>query len=344
MKALILIKLIREVFAVEFRKIGRSDIKASALGLGTWAIGGGPWWGDTDDDESIKTIQTAIDAGITLIDTAPVYGFGRSEAVVGKAIMGRRDKVILSTKCGLWWGDDRGAFFFEIEGIKVNRSLQNATIRQELEASLRRLGTDYIDIYHTHWQAIEPDKTPIAETMECLLRLKKEGKIRTIGVSNVDLSHLDEYLSAGSIDVNQARYSMLDRTIEVEILSFCRENKISIMAYSPLEQGLLTGKISMSRQFGKDEHRNQIPWFKPVNRKAVLDMLDDWKPLAESYGCTLAQLVIAWTLQKPGITFTLCGARHPQQAVENALACGIKLKDEDITLMREQAESLGDPK
>jgi methylglyoxal reductase len=328
---------------MEYRVMGRSGIEASAVGLGTWAIGGGPWWGDTDDAQSIKAIQAAIDAGITLIDTAPAYGFGRSEEVIGKAIAGRRDKILLSTKCGLWWGDDRGSFFFEMEGKKVNRSLHPDTIRAELEVSLKRLGTDYIDLYHTHWQSVEPDKTQIAETMDCLLKLKAEGIIRSIGVSNVDRGHLEEYIAAGGVDVNQARYSMLDRALETEILPFCRENSISVMAYSPLEQGLLTGKIGMSRQFGEDEYRNQIPWFKPVNRKLVLDMLDGWKPLAESYGCTLAQLVIAWTLQQPGITFVLCGARHPQQAAENAAAGALKLKAEDIAFMRAQVECMSDP-
>lgn len=328
---------------MEYREVGSSGITASVVGLGTWAIGGGPWWGSTDDAESVKTIQAAIEMGVTLIDTAPVYGFGRSEEVTGKAINGKRNKVILSTKCGLWWGDDRGSHFFEMEGKKVKRCLHPDVIRTELEGSLRRLNTDYIDIYHTHWQAVEPDKTPIADTMECLLKLKEEGKIRAIGVSNVDTGHLQEYLAAGVIDVNQARYSMLDRALEDGILPYCRGNKISIMAYSPLEQGLLTGKIDMSRQFGDDEYRNQIPWFKPVNRKSVLDMLDGWKPIAESYGCTLGQLVIAWTHQQSGITFVLCGARHPQQVGENALAGGLTLKAEDLALMRAQVESLGSP-
>jgi aryl-alcohol dehydrogenase-like predicted oxidoreductase len=328
---------------MEYKVMGRSGIAASAMGFGTWAIGGGPWWGVTDDAESIKAIQVSIDAGITLIDTAPAYGFGHSEEVVGKAIAGRRDKVILSTKCGLWWGDDRGSFVFELQGTKVKRSLRPETIRIELEESLKRLGTDYIDLYHTHWQSIEPDKTPIDETMECLLKLKEEGKIRSIGVSNVERSHLEEYLAAGGIDVNQARYSMLDRALEAELLPYCRENTVSIMAYSPLEQGLLTGKIGMSRQFTEVEYRNRLPWFKSGNRKRVLDMLEGWQPLTESYGCTMAQLVIAWTLKQPGITFVLCGARQSQQAAENAMAGTLNIKESDIAIMRLQVEKLGDP-
>jgi len=260
-----------------YRTIGSTDIKVSAIGLGTWAIGGGPWWGTTDDAESIRTIHAAIDAGINLIDTAPVYGFGRSEEIVGKAIKGRRDKLIISTKCGLWWNDARGAFFFEQEGKKVNRSLRPDTLRLEIEQSLKRLGVDCIDIYHTHWQTMPPEKTPIAETMACLLKLKAEGKIRSIAVSNADCAQMDEYRRAGSIVANQPRYSMLDRTIETELVPYCLKHDISILVYSPLEQGLLTGKIGMDKKLAESEYRNNIAWFRPENRRRVLDLLSGWK-------------------------------------------------------------------
>jgi len=323
--------------------IGNTNMKVSAIGLGTWAIGGGPWWGTTDDAESIHTIHAAIDAGINLMDTAPVYGFGRSEEIVGKAIKGCRDKLIISTKCALWWNDARGSFFFEQEGKKVNRSLRPDTLRIEIEQSLKRLGIDCIDIYHTHWQAMPPENTPIADTMECLLKLKTDGKIRSIAVSNADCAQMDEYRHAGKIDANQPRYSMLDRTIETELVPYCLKHDISILVYSPLEQGLLTGKIGMDKKLDKSEHRNNIAWFSPENRRRVLDMLFGWKKLTEQYDCTLAQLVLAWTISQPGITAALCGARHPDQIRETAKAGEIILSDADMRRMRKDVEALGTP-
>ena len=328
---------------MQFRDIGGSGIKASAVAIGTWTIGGGTWWGEVDDNESVKTIHAALDAGINLIDTAPMYGWGLSEEVVGRAVKGRRDKVILSTKCGLWWHDGRGAFFFELEGTKVNKCLRPETIKTEIEDSLRRLGTDYIDVYHTHWQAEEPDKTPIAETMGYLTKLKEEGKIRSIAVSNADPGQMDEYRAVGGIDANQPHYSMLFKNIETDILPYCVKNNISILAYSPLEHGLLTGKITMETQLDESEFRSGTPWYKPENRKKVIDMLGGWKSLTKKYNCTVSQLVIAWTIARPGVTHVLCGARRPGQAEENAKAGGIMLDGADTARIDADIDSLGQP-
>jgi len=326
------------------RKIGTTDIEASVVALGAWAIGGGTWWGKSSDDEqSIRAIHTALDAGVTMIDTAPAYGWGRSEEVVGKALKGRRDKVILATKCGLWWHDDRGPLFFEMEGRSIRKILRPETIRQEIEFSLKRLGTDYIDLYQTHWQSPEPENDPISETMECLMKLKKEGKIRAIGVSNVDISQMKEYQAAGVLDTVQPRYSMLDRAIEQDLLPHCIEHNISSLAYSPLEQGLLTGKIGMDRILKEGEARNSIPWFKLENRQKVIDMLDKWRDLTEKYACTLAQLVIAWTVEQPGITFALCGARKAQHSTQNAAAGDLVIEQQDMQRMRRDVEALGEP-
>ena len=163
-----------------YRELGTSGIKTSPVCLGTWAIGGGPWWGQSDDEESVKTIRTAVDEGINFIDTAPAYGFGRSEEVVGRAVKGIRDKVVIATKCGLWWEGDEGETFFEMDGYTVRRSLRPDTIRKELEISLKRLQTDYIDLYITHWQEPGDNKTPIEVTMECLFSLKKEDTLTSL--------------------------------------------------------------------------------------------------------------------------------------------------------------------
>ncbi len=187
-------------------------------------------------------------------------------------------------------------------------------------------------IFHTirRRQSPEPEKDPIADTMVCLIKLKEEGKIRAIGVSNVDVAQIKQYQAVGVLDAIQPRYSMLDRKIEQDLLPYCIKQNISTLVYSPLEQGLLTGKIRMDRTFAEGEARNSIPWFKPTNRRRVLDMLDDWKDLAEKYNCTLGQLVIAWTVAQSGITFALCGARKPGHAIENAAAGDILLDPQNI--------------
>ncbi len=325
------------------RLIGQSGIEASAVAFGAWAIGGGPWWGETDDELSIRAIHTALDEGIDLIDTAPIYGFGRSEEIIGRALKGKRDKAIIATKCALWWEDARGSEHFSLDGKTVNRCLRPETIRIELEASLRRLDTDYIDLYQTHWQSVEPDFTPIAETMACLLDLKQEGKIRAIGVSNVTPEEIDAYCAVGALDSVQPRYSMLDRKIEQDILPSCETHKLATLAYSPLEQGLLTGKIGMDQVFEASAFRNMLPWYKPANRQRVLNLLAGWNDLTTTYACTLAQLVIAWTIAQPGITFALCGARKPENVVDNAGAGSLDLTPDDIARIRRDVEALGAP-
>lgn len=328
---------------MEMRRLGSSGIGVTAVGLGTWAIGGGPWWGTTNDEQSIRAIHASLDAGINLIDTAPAYGFGHSERIVGRAIRDRRDRVVLATKCGLWWEDGTGSVFFEQSGKTVRRSLDPRTIRIEVEESLRRLGTDRIDLMQTHWQATPDAPTPIADTMACLTQLRAEGKIRAIGVSNATPAQMDEYRAAGDLAACQPRYSMLDRKIEADVLPYCRDQGIATLVYSPLEQGLLTGKIGMDRQFSPEAARNMIPWFRPGNRRRVLDMLARWNDLCEKHACSLAQLVIAWTVAQPGVTCALCGARKPEDAEENAGAGAVHLGPEDAARMRADVEALGEP-
>ena len=307
--------------AMETRAIGASGPGASAIGLGTWAIGG--WmWGGTDEAESVAAIRAAIDAGVTLIDTAPAYGMGRSEEIVGKAIAGRRDEVVLATKCGLVWHTANGNHFFDQDGRPVHRHLGPESIAHELEESLRRLGTDYVDLYITHWQ--DPT-TPVAETMGALLELKRAGKIRAIGASNLTPADLSAYLAAGGLDAVQEQYSMVHRDIEAEIVPLCVRNDVSILSYSSLALGLLTGRIGPERTFEGDDLRIADPRFSVENRRRAVAFAAAVQPVADGLGATVAELVIAWTINRPGITFALCGARNPQQARENARAGAIRL-------------------
>ena len=308
------------------RNIGASGIAASAVGLGTWAIGG--WmWGGTDEAAAAKAIQASIDAGISLIDTAPAYGLGRSEEIVGAAIAGKRDKVVIATKCGLNWHHGKGNHFFDEDGKPVHRYLGADGIVHEVEQSLKRLGTDYIDLYITHWQ--DPT-TPIAETMAALERLKTAGKIRAIGASNVSADDLTAYVAAGRLDAIQERFSMLDRQIETTLLPIAREHGVSTLSYSSLALGLLTGQIGPDRQFEGDDQRRTDPLFSAANRAKVATFADTVRPLAHGHGASVAQLVIAWTLRQPGITFALCGARNPAQALDNARAGTLNLSTDDL--------------
>ncbi|MEQ8305239.1 MAG: aldo/keto reductase [Hoeflea sp.] len=317
------------------RPIGNSGIEASAVGLGTWAIGG--WmWGGTEESKSIEAIRTSIDEGISLIDTAPAYGQGLAETIVGKAIEGRRDKVVLATKCGLVWHTTKGNHFFDYDSGPVHRYLGKESIIHEVEQSLTRLRTDYIDLYITHWQ--DPT-TPIQETMDALEALKAQGKIRAIGASNVSTEDLRNYVAAGQLDAIQEEYSMVKRDIETSLLPICAEHGVSTLSYSSLALGLLSGKIGPDRTFSGDDLRKDNPRFSTGNREKVARLMEAIEPIADSHKATSAQIVIAWTLQQPGITFSLCGARNPDQARENARAGAIRLSADEINLISEAART-----
>jgi methylglyoxal reductase len=333
---------------MQYRTLGNSNLQASVVALGAWVLGGGQLWGkDTDDRESVRTLQAALERGINLIDTAPAYGWGRSEKVVGQALQGRRDKAIIATKCGLWWEDQRGSFFTDLDGKKLYRSLRPDTLQIELENSLRRLGTDCIDLYQVHWPSLPPEQTPIADTMACLLKFKDQGKIRAIGVSNVTLAELREYCAAGPVASDQFRYSMLYREPEQDILPYCGQHQVATLTYMSLEQGLLTGKIGLDRVYQAGEFRGNEywnPWHRVANRSKVLDLLAGWKELTDKYACTVAQLVIAWTAAQPGVTHVLCGTRNEKQLAENAGAGELQLEARDLQRMRQDVLALGEPR
>jgi len=308
------------------REIGKSGVRASAVGLGTWAIGG--WmWGGTDEAQSIAAIHASLDAGVTLIDTAPAYGLGRSEEIVGKALEGRRDRAVIATKCGLVWHTSKGRHFFDQDGRPVHRYLGRDAIFHEVDESLKRLRTDYIDLYITHWQ--DPT-TDVEETIDALKDLKKAGKIRAIGASNVDANDLKAYIAAGGLDAIQERFSMIDRQIETDLLPLTDANGISTLSYSSLALGLLSGTIGPERVFNGDDQRKDNPRFSVANRRKVAEFAHAIGPLAARHEATVAQVVIAWTLAQPGVTFALCGARNPAQARDNARAGTISLSPQEL--------------
>ena len=329
---------------MELRQLGKSDLKVTPVVFGAWAIGG--WfWGGTDDAEAVTAIRAAVDEGINTIDTAPMYGFGHSEEIVGKALKGIRDKVIVATKCGLRWNRTDGDFHFVAQD-EQNRShqiykvLKPDSIIEECELSLKRLNVDVIDLYQCHW----PDTTtPIADTMGALMKLKEQGKIRAVGVSNFTPAMMRECLNAAPLASDQPKYSLLAREIEADVLPFCRENNIGVIVYSPLAQGLLTGKVTMDRQFAPGDLRVNTPWFQPQNRQRVLDALGRIRPIADAHRATLGQVAINWVINTPGVTSAIVGARNAAQVRENVHAAEFRLSEEEQSFIRSTFESLGKP-
>ena len=319
-------------------KLGKTGIDISRMGLGTWSIGGG----DHDLQVVVDTIREAPKLGVNLIDTAPGYNFGNSEKILGKALesMNREDVVII-TKCGVTWDQEmKGDLFNKVNGIQLYKNLNSASIKREIEESLKRMGTDYVDVYMTHWQSIEGSEyyVPIQKTMEVLNDLKAQGKIKAIGAANVDIKQIQEYLKWGELDIVQAKYSILDRGIEDEIIPCCRENGVTIQAYSPLEMGLLSGTFPRDyKPVGA-----QIPkkWFQPENMQKAMDVMDQWKPLCEKYNCTIANLALAWILAQGDFINLLSGSTTVDQIAENVKSAELELDSADVAMMRDMVEAI----
>ncbi|GAB3758876.1 aldo/keto reductase [Spirosoma pomorum] len=327
---------------MEYRKLGESDIQLSAITFGAWAAGG--WmWGGTERSGAVEAIRASYDLGVTSIDTAPIYGQGTSEEIVGEAIKGiPRDKVQILTKYGMRWDLAKGDFGFKSQDnngndIDVYKYSGKESIIKECEDSLKRLGTDYIDLYQMHW----PDKTtPIDESMEAVLRLIEQGKIRQAGVSNYSVAQMQEAENVLVIASNQVPYSMLNRSAEAELVPYVLATNKSILAYSPMERGLLTGKIRPGHQFAPGDHRATYRFFKPENIEQADKLLQAIKPLADEKGATLGQLVIRWTIEQPGITSALVGARDAEQATQNAKAINVTLSADEIDFINQQLATL----
>ncbi|MCX6321704.1 MAG: aldo/keto reductase [Bacteroidia bacterium] len=326
---------------MEYRTLGQSDIKVSELAFGAWAIGG--WlWGGADSKDAIKAIETAIDHGMTTIDTAAVYGFGLSEELVGKAIKGKRARVQILTKFGLTWNEKKGEFFFASQDnagkdVNIYRYSSKEKVISDCDQSLKRLGTDHIDLYQIHWA--DPT-TPVSETMEALGILIKKGKIRAGAVCNYSLELMTEAEKIFAITSNQMPYSMVNRGIGKNIVPHCVEKNIGILAYSPLQRGLLTGKIKQGHKFNDGDTRPTTIYYKEPNLSRILQLTDNLKEIADELKVTLSQLVLNWTIQQPGITCTLAGARNAAQVLDNVKAADFRLTAEEISRINELLSNL----
>lgn len=328
---------------MEYRKIGNSDLELSAITFGAWAAGG--WmWGSTDRNDAIKAIQAGYDLGVTSIDTAPIYGQGDSEEIVGEAVKGiARDKIQLVTKFGMRWDLEKGKLAMQTKnndgkGIDIYKYAGKESVIFECEQSLKRLGTDYIDLYQIHWPDVT---TPINETFEAVSRLIEQGKVRYAGVCNYDVAQLKEADQTLEIISNQIPFSMVNRAVEEEIIPFCLEHNKSVLAYSPMERGLLTGKMTADYKFEEGDHRQGNKFFTPESIQKTNSFLAKLKPLAEEKNATLSQLVLRWTIERPGITIALVGARNEKQAIQNAEAINVKLSADEIQFINTELKNAG---
>ena len=308
---------------MQTRKLGYSELHLTTIGLGTWAMGGGDWkfgWGPQEDTASINAIHTALDLGINWIDTAAIYGHGHAEEVVGRAIKGIRDEVIIATKCGrIWEGNSR----------EIGKSLRAKSIRQEVEASLKRLCIEVIDLYQIHWP--EPDEE-IEEGWDTMAQLVREGKVRYVGVSNFNLEQLKRAQAIHPITSLQPPYSMFRREIEEEIMGYCNTNQIGIIAYSPMQAGLLTGKFTRERALSlpDSDWRSKHSFFIEPQLSVNLETIERLKQIAIEENVSLSQLSLAWVLRNKEMTSAIVGARNPEQIQETAKAGELRLRKINI--------------
>ncbi|KKL89947.1 hypothetical protein LCGC14_1909590 [marine sediment metagenome] len=304
---------------MEYRILGNSDLNPSIIGYGAWGIGGAPFWKTEGEEKSIRSIEKAFDLGINFYDTAPVYGFGYSERLLGKALHSKRKEIMIATKCGLRWEEE------EIEAIEKKSTRES--IFEEIDLSLKRLRTDYIDLYQVHW----PDEnTPIEETMDALLKIQKAGKVRYIGVSNYSVDQMKESLKYGQIVSLQPMYNMLERDIEKEILPFCIEGNIGVICYSSLASGVLTGKYDENTRFEDWRGQEIIGHFTGDVFKSHVRKVKEITKIAQKLGKTTAQLAINWLLHQKGVTTALVGVKNPEQTEQNVGAVGWEIPDDDL--------------
>jgi len=303
------------------RTLGNSDLHLTPISYGAWAIGGGNWefsWGAQDDNESLRTIEHALDRGINWIDAAAIYGLGHSEEVVGRALKGRTQKPLVFTKCSMRWHPDRSIW----------RSLKKESLQEELESSLRRLGVDAIDLYKIHWP--NPDEE-VEEGWETLARFQQQGKVRYIGVSNFTVAQMERAQRTAPITSLQPPYSLLRRDIEREILPFCRRHNIGVINYSPMLSGMLTGKMTAerARNLPEDDWRKRSPNFNPPKLERNLALVEVLREIGREHGVEPGVVAIAWTLRNPAVTAAIVGARRPDQVDGVLPAATFRLSDSE---------------
>lgn len=324
---------------MRLNQLGNSTVHVTPIAFGAWAIGG--WmWGGAEETDAIKAIRASFDAGITTIDTAPVYGFGKSEELVGRAMEGvKRDQYQILTKYGLNWQTPEGEFYFDTtdnsgKAVKVYKCARRSKVIQECEDSLRRLRTDHVDLLQIHW----PDSTtPIAETMEAVATLIQQGKVRAAGVCNYSVAQVDEALKTLPIVSNQVPYSLINRGIEKDVVPQALIKGMSIIPYSPLQRGLLTGKIKPDHRFNEGDTRKANKFYTPQNIGRANTLLQEIKPIADARGATLAQLIINWTTRQPAMDCVLVGARDEKQVMDNIKALSFTLTDDELKMLKEIA-------
>jgi aryl-alcohol dehydrogenase-like predicted oxidoreductase len=314
----------------EKRQLGRSELEITPIGLGTWALGGGEWafgWGDQDDPESMAAIRRSVELGINWLDTAAVYGLGRSEEVVGRALVDipRSERPLLFTKCALVW-NEKG---------KLSHSLKADSVKREVEASLRRLQAEVIDLYQIHWPAFPPGAPAqdIEEGWSAMAELQKEGKIRALGVSNFNVEQLERIGPIAPVDSLQPPYSMLDRSIESEILPYCKDHDIGVIAYSPLASGMLTGVMTRERVASlppNDWRSTKNPEFKEPALTRNLELVDFLRSIAERKGRSVVEVAVAWTLHHPAVTGAIVGGRRAEQVDGSIGAIELDLSEEEM--------------
>ena len=302
------------------RRLGYSGLQLTPIGLGTWAMGGGGWlfgWGAQDDAASVDAIRAGLDAGINWIDTAAIYGHGHAETIVGQAIKGRRGEVIIATKCGRVW---------EGESRVIGKSLRRESVLAEVDRSLQRLGIDVIDLYQIHWP--EPDEQ-VEEGWTAVRDLIQAGKVRFGGVCNFNRSQLERAQAIHPVTSLQPPYSMLRRDIEAEIVPWCAAHDVGILAYSPMQAGLLTGTFTAERAaaLAADDWRGRSPMFQEPQLSINLRLVDGLRPIAARLGISVAQLVLAWTLRLPEITSAIAGARNADQIQETVRGGDVRLDE-----------------
>jgi aryl-alcohol dehydrogenase-like predicted oxidoreductase len=308
---------------LELRQLGNSDLHLTPIGFGAWAIGGGDWefaWGSQEDSDSVAAIERALDLGINWIDTAAIYGLGHSEEVVAKALKNSAHKPYVFTKCSMRW---------TTEDRKIYRSLKAASVREELENSLRRLNRETIDLYQVHWPNPEAD---IEEGWETLARLKEEGKIRYIGVSNFSVEQMERVLPIAPITSAQPPYSLVNPKAQLEVLPFCLKHNIGVINYSPMASGLLTGKMTAERvaKMPADDWRRKSPNFNEPKLSRNLKLAGLLGEIGKKHDVQPGVVAIAWTLHNPAVTAAIVGARRPDQVDGTVPATTFRLSDAEF--------------